>query len=112
MEESHDRKATRRRIYMTEVTDVVSVWSEHTKLKERTKIPSALLSQWQSTPTHHRVQAKRYGRTDRKTQLGETTESLMETLQKQPVMSIGRNLTALVLSAAIHSAQGMVEQCM
>ena len=46
MEESQDRKATRRRIYMTEVTDVVSVWPEHTELKKRTKTPFALLSQW------------------------------------------------------------------
>lgn len=55
MEENQERKATKCRIHMTEVTDVISMWSEHTKHKKRTKTLLAFMSQRCGALTHHRV---------------------------------------------------------
>lgn len=76
MEENQERKATRCRIYMTEVTDVISMWSEHTKPKKRTKTQLALISQKCGLPHTTGYRQNWYGKTDKKTQVGKIMKTL------------------------------------
>ena len=77
MEENQERKATKCRIYMTEVTDVISIWSAHTKHEKRTKTQLALISQRCGLLHTTGYRQNWYGKTDKKTQLS----TIMKTLR-------------------------------